>query len=159
MAVPALPRNRSAPSAGNRPAQPCTTAVPAAQSASTCTPSASRAPTMYRMSSLSCTNGVCEDTHGWQPQHLPTCMQSAWRSAALGMLDQRQAGWDAHQQVLHIRGALCECGQQQDAVGQALGSRQLDGALYELHRRNLQGLHLLCTVNRNIVVSRESAIA
>lgn len=34
----------------------------------------------------------------------------------------------AHQQVLDERGALCQRGQQQDAVGQALGAGQLDGA-------------------------------
>ncbi len=40
----------------------------------------------------------------------------------------------AHQEVLDLGGAIREGGQQQDAVGQRLGSRQLDGAIDPLHR-------------------------
>mmetsp|Transcript_29095 Transcript_29095/g.82004 ORF Transcript_29095/g.82004 Transcript_29095/m.82004 type:complete len:311 (+) Transcript_29095:958-1890(+) len=53
MAVPAFPRNSSAPSTGNFPAQPCTVILRFSQSSSSSTPRSFRAPTMYRMSSLS----------------------------------------------------------------------------------------------------------
>lgn len=44
----------------------------------------------------------------------------------------------SHQDVEDLGGSLGQCSKQQNAVGQALGSRQLNVALHDPHRRHFQ---------------------